>query len=757
MRSFVVGLLENRTQNDVDATTRESDPPRDEYMSQPPFPMVAGASVEDLKVLGESPLLAGLGIKDLSALVAQLDQVAFTANTILEREEAPGDQLCILLEGHARVRRHGLALNTLGPGDYFGGLSLARVKRGSVTVESVSIVRLARLPRRRYETLAQSHPSLALHLAQGLIRVLGEEFNAMTDRVGAFLNERSLPRRANVTVKANGEAPRIVATGTKVEQVFASPEVAGTPIIGALVNGRPVGMDARLVTDAVVSPVTARTVAGREMVRRSVGLLVLEACGKVAPALRPLAGAAVRGTLLFRVPAAIDRAALAQKLESAIHRMREAHLPFREEVWDTEEARSYFREQNWEANASLLRTARAPTQLLMTCGDVYAISSGPLLSHAGQVDAPRILPHPEGFLVDLGDVMRDELPAVASAEHAALASELVRPRFGGPMQEEHRAWLDAMLVDSVGAFNERCIAGRAAELIRTSEGFQEKQIGRLADAITSRKNPVRIICVAGPSSSGKTTFIRRLTVQLEINRTTPVGLSLDDYYVDRERTPKDADGSYDFEHLDAVNLPLFQAQAKRLLAGESVKLARYDFRSGKSLPEGGSEARLGPRDVILIEGIHGLNPAVVDDIAPRADIFNVFVHPATTLPLDGIDCFTPEQTRLVRRIVRDRHSRGYKAEDTLMRWPSVVRGESLHIYPYFERADFVFDTALAYELGVTKVYAERYLLEVPERHPAFPAALQLRNLMDRFVAIYPDQVPPTSLLREFIGGTSAEY
>jgi uridine kinase len=325
------------------------------------------------------------------------------------------------------------------------------------------------------------------------------------------------------------------------------------------------------------------------------------------------------------------------------------------------------------------------------------------------------------------------------------------------MQRDHRGWLEAMGVDSVGAFNERCINGRAASLIRASEGFHEKQISRLADAICARAGSARIICVAGPSSSGKTTFIRRLTVQLEVNRVHPVGLSLDDYYVDRERTPKDESGGYDFEALEAVNLPLFHAHLKRLLGGERVKTARYDFLSGKSLPEGGEEVALGARDVVLVEGIHGLNPAVIADVAPRESVFNVFVHPETTLPLDSQDCVTPEHTRLLRRIVRDRHGRGYAAQDTILRWPSVVRGDAIHIYPFLERADFVFDTALAYELGVIKVYAERYLLEVPEGHKAFPAALRLRNLIDRFVAIYPDQVPPTSLLREFIGGTSAEY
>lgn len=724
--------------------------------------MVAGASLEDLATLGKSPLLSGLGIKDMSALVEQLDQVAVTGGTTLAREEEPGDHLSIILQGQARVTRKGMVLSTLSPGDYFGGLALARVKRGSVTVESVTTMRLARLPRRRYESLAETHPLLALHLAQALIRLLGQEFNAMTDSVGAFLRERSLPRRATVSVRSNGGGPHMVATGSSIRSVLPPPPDADQTAfaeapLGALVNGMPTSLDAPLVTDATVKPINLHSPEGRDIYRRSAGLMVLEALFRVAPGLRPLAGPSVTGTLLVRVPADVDRAELARQVDRAARYLARENQPFREEIWGTDEARSHFREERWLAAASLLRTSRAPTQTLATCGVVYALADGALVPSTGAIGTLGFAPHPEGVLVDLGDALRDPDPEVLAAEHRALGRELSAPRFGGTMQTDHRAWLEAMHVDSVGAFNERCIVGRAAALIRASEGFHEKQISRLADAICARAGTARIICVAGPSSSGKTTFIRRLTVQLEVNRVHPVGLSLDDYYVDRELTPKDASGGYDFEAVEAVNLPLFQANLRRLLGGDTVKTARYDFLSGKSLPEGGESAQLGPRDVVLVEGIHGLNPRVVEGVASREQIFNVFVHPATTLPLDSLDCVTPEQVRLLRRIVRDRHGRGYAAQETIVRWPSVVRGDAIHIYPYLERADFVFDTALAYELGVIKVYAERYLLEVPEGHVAFPAALRLRNLIERFVAIYPDQVPPTSLLREFIGGTSAEY
>jgi uridine kinase len=325
------------------------------------------------------------------------------------------------------------------------------------------------------------------------------------------------------------------------------------------------------------------------------------------------------------------------------------------------------------------------------------------------------------------------------------------------MVRDHQRWLAAMGVTSVGAFNDLCISGQVSQLIRVAEGFHEKRIGLVADAIASARDRIRIISIAGPSSSGKTTFIKRLTVQLQINGVNPVGISLDNYYVDRDRTPRDARGELDFEALEAIDLALLQDHVRRLLAGEVVKTARYDFITGKGDPEGGPAIRLRPGDALMLEGIHGLNPALLGAIPREGELFRVFIHPATTLPFDRLTRTSATDLRLLRRIVRDRHQRGYSAADNVLRWPSVQAGEREHIFPFQHEADAVFDSALIYEPAVLKVFAERYLLEVPPDHPAFPTALRLRYLVDRFVSIYPDHVPPTSLIREFIGGSGFEY
>ncbi len=225
----------------------------------------------------------------------------------------------------------------------------------------------------------------------------------------------------------------------------------------------------------------------------------------------------------------------------------------------------------------------------------------------------------------------------------------------------------------------------------------------------------------------------------------------------RSRTIRDANGDYDFEALEALDLALLQDHVRRLLARAEVKTARYDFHTGLSNAAGGPANRLRDGDVLMLEGIHGLNPRLLGALPRAGELFRVFIHPATTLALDRLSRVSATDLRLLRRIVRDRHTRGYSAADNIVRWPSVQAGERIHIFPYQGEADAIFDSALIYEPAVLKVYAERYLLEVPPEHSAYPTAIRLRHLIDRFVSIYPDHVPPTSLIREFIGGSGFEY
>jgi uridine kinase len=424
--------------------------------------------------------------------------------------------------------------------------------------------------------------------------------------------------------------------------------------------------------------------------------------------------------------------------------------PIRLEQWPTDEAAQHFRERGWDDAAKLLRTTRLATHRLVSCGELYALSMGPLLPSTGMLGGFQLAPGDEGLALGLGE--RDPRLGATPATPPALG----RRGGDGAMVIDHQRWLAGMGVTSVGAFNELCINGQVTQLIRIAEGFQEKRVGQVADRIAAARDRIRIISIAGPSSSGKTTFIKRLTVQLQINGINPVGISLDDYYVDRVRTPTDAAGEYDFEALEALDLATLQDHVARLLRGETVRSPHYDFKTGTSLPDGATVG-LGAGDALMLEGIHGLNPRLLGAVPGEGTLFRVFIHPATTLPFDRLSRVSATDLRLLRRIIRDRHQRGYSAADNIVRWPSVQAGERAHIFPHQVEADAVFDTSLVYEPAVLKVYAERYLLEVPTDHPAYPTALRLRHLVDRFVSIYPDHVPPTSLMREFIGGSGFEY
>jgi uridine kinase len=725
-------------------------------MSQVASPLTLGISQSDFDVLAKSTLLSGLSIKELSALLERLDQVAVAQGTAVVREGEEGDYLYFVIEGTAKISRRKLELRLAGPGDHFGELAVVGVRRRSATVTAVTTMRLARLSLGGYRSFSHAHPSAALHFVQAVVSSLGDELVGMTDTMGRILQMRSLPRHSTIKVQIDDEPPRSVPLGTEVRELLPG-SVDGALVVAGLTDLRPVSLATGLVADTRLNPLTMSVWEGREIYRRTVCLATLEAARRVAPEVTLRFGPSIgTGRVLSVESTGVDVHDLADRLgRSLAHVVRDA-LPIQEELWMVGEARAHFREVGWPCAESLLETWRDATVLLARCGDVYTIGGEPFLTDTGRIVPARFVPHPDGLLLDFGEVVAKHHPSGRSAEEA-LAQEQRSPRFAGEMAADQRRWLESLGVTSVGTFNRFCVDGQVRELIRISEGFHEKRIGRVADDIASRRDAVRIIGIAGPSSSGKTTFIKRLTVQLEIDRLHPVGISLDDYYVDRDKTPRDETGELDFEAFEATDLELLQDHVRRLLAGERVKTARYDFKSGKSSPDGGPELQLRPGDVLVLEGIHGLNPRLLDGVARREQLYHVFVHPSSGLPFDRVASVAPADVRLLRRIVRDRHHRGYKAADNILRWASVRRGEQRHIYPFQPNADAVFDTSLPYELSVLKVYADRYLLEVPHDHPAFATAYRLRHLVDRFVAIYPDHVPPTSLLREFIGGSGFEY
>jgi len=716
---------------------------------------------EDLEVLGKNPILHRLDPDEFTAFVAYLEVAAFPGQTsVIQEGDEEGEEasaMFFLLSGQAQIRQRGYHIRVIESGDNFGELEFVGLYRRAATVRTTSEIRVARLTLTRYNEMGRNRSTLALRFLQLLVDSLGRRVVEVTESVTRLLRERSLPRRLTVEARLPS-GPQRVENGTPLHQLLPR-EVDGAMVVAGLLDNRPVSLESPLSADAAITSITAKSWEGRQVYRRSIGLVVLEAARRFAPEARVALGASLSfaQVVLIENEGGFSREELVRGIEKTTRDLIRDRAELREELWTVDEARTYFVQKGWHHAVALLNSWRDATVQLFGCGETFALSMGPILTNAGDLVDFEVTPHPYGFMLHFGTPVSKFLPIDTAQRARATAQELDHPRFAGKMADDHRRWLKALGIDSVGAFNDYCISGQVVQVTRVAEGFHEKRLAEIADQIGSTRGRIRVIRIAGPSASGKTTFIKRLTIQLAIHGIRSVTLSLDDYYVDREKTIKDESGEYDFEAFEAINSRLLARQLGRLIAGDTVRIARYDFKTGKSHSSGGPEVTLHEGDVVILEGIHGLNPRLLCDSVPKEQVFSIFIHPAIGLALDGLAGVSPSEVRLIRRIVRDRHHRNYKASETILRWPSVRRGELLHIYPFQPEADVVFDTSLVYELSVLKVYADRYLMEVPPDHQAFPTAFRLRRLLDRFVTIYPDHVPPTSLLREFIGGSGFEY
>lgn len=696
-----------------------------------PAPRIEPADLASLDALRE------LSDAECESFYPYLQLAAAPAGKRLLREGSRDREMFFLLDGEVSVSRGGLQLGRMAAGAHAGELSLISGRPRSATIQTETETELAWLSLASYEQLQAEQPALALKLQQALIRQLGLQLTDITDRFGHLLQERSLPRRMELTVRV-GERSLEIATGTPVAECLPT-SVAGEAVVAAMMDNRIVGLSTPVVSEVALSPLTSEHWEGQRVLRRSAGLLLLEAANQLHPQLKLSAALSMGSTQWFQTGKAepVDWEGLAAELQALLDDMINREQPFREEVWSTEEAIQYFEEAGRSEALELLRSSARNHVTMSSCGAFYVISSSPLVPHAGYLSGLRVAVEPQGLAL----LTAADGPSLKAMEAYAQT------------MKHHNLWLKSLGAQSVGQINKLAIQGEVARLIQVAEGFHEKRLGQIADRIAASAGKLSIVCIAGPSSSGKTTFIHRLSVQLLVNGLNPVALSLDDYYANREHTPLDQSGAYDYESLYALDLPLLTADLERLLGGEPVATARYDFAAGRSLPGSGPRLQLATRDVLLLEGIHGLNPALFGPDTDQSRIFRIFIQPMTSLALDEHARINPSDLRLLRRIVRDRYQRATTAADNIARWPSVRAGEQKWIFPYVDQADELFDSSLVYELQVIKVFAERYLLEVPRDHTTYATAHRLHQLIQPFVAIYPDHVPQNSLLREFIMGT----
>ena len=514
--------------------------------------------------------------------------------------------------------------------------------------------------------------------------------------------------------------------------------------VSAKVNNKVEGLNMRLYHNKDVEFLDLTSASGNRAYTRTLFFVLCKAVHDLYP----------HGSVVIDIPVSngyycdltLGRPVTQQDVDALRGRMQQiidAHYVVRRHECTTEEAMRIFEERGTSAKVKLLKSLG---RLYTTYYDIDGYADyyyGSLLPNTGDLHLFGLEKYYDGMLL--------RCPMTSSPDR--LGELIMQDKMFGIFQEHHR-WQKLMGISTVGDFNDAVARGGANMIVNVAEALQEKKLALIAEQIVARKT-VRMVLIAGPSSSGKTTTCKRLAIQLVCNGIRPVMLSLDDYFVDREQTPRDEKGDYDFESLYSLNLPLLNEQLEALFRGDEVELPRYDFPTGKSC-KSGKRLRLGPDQVLVIEGIHALNPELTAKI-PEEIKFRVYASALTTILLDHHNYIPTTDNRLLRRIIRDHKYRGVSAQESIRRWPSVRAGEQKWIFPYQENADEMFNTAMIYELAVIRQQAEPLLEAVPENADEFAEAYRLSKFLKYFSPIPYEKLPATSLLREFLGGSSFTY
>lgn len=517
-------------------------------------------------------------------------------------------------------------------------------------------------------------------------------------------------------------------------------------IIGALVNNRVKELSFVFVKSKKVEFIDYSHPDGMRLYIRSLFFVLYAAVHEVMPQVKlKLMHGISRGYYceLVGLNTAItdsDIFAIKQEMKQLI----QLDVPFKKVGIPTGEAVEICRQQNLPIKARLLEQQGNLFTNLYFLGILANYFYGYMVPSTGYVKVFDLVPYYDGML------LRVPNPAKFKEVQDYLKLEKL---FG--VFQEHKDWVEILGVANLANLNDNTLNGKAGEIIKISEALHEKKIAEIANVIRDRRDKVKIVLIAGPSSSGKTTFSKRLMVQLAVNGMKPVMISLDDYFVDREKTPVDNFGEYDFEAIEAIDIEFFNQQLIQLFNHEAIELPMFNFTLGKRVASG-KTLQLGPGSILIVEGIHGMNPNLIPQIAPE-NTYKIFLSALTQISFDDQNHISTTDNRLIRRMIRDSKYRNYSAEETIRRWPSVRAGEDKNIFPYQENADVMFNSALVYELAVLKKYAEPLLKSVTESQEAFSESNRLLKLLSYFKPIDDLEIPPTSLIREFLGGSSFTY
>lgn len=543
----------------------------------------------------------------------------------------------------------------------------------------------------------------------------------------------------------NNKKSQKVEIGSTLFDIFSAFDLKMTHgPVSARVNNKVEGMHYRVYNSKDVEFLNMTSSSGSRAYTRTLFFVLCKAVQDIYPATDVVIDIPVSNG--FYVDIRLGRPVVDEDVNIIRRRMQEiidARMPIRRFTVPTEEAVALFQEKGDVEKVKLLKTSGSIYTTYYKIGDYVDYYYGTLLTNTSQL-----------YLFGLEKYYDGMLLRIPSLKNPDVLGEMTRQDKMFEIFKEHHRWQSILGIRTVGDFNQAIDANHATDIINISEALQEKKIAKIAEEIANRKG-VKLVLLAGPSSSGKTTSCKRLSIQLAVNGLKPLQISLDDYFVDREKTPKDASGEYDYESIYALDLDLINEQFNALFRGEEVELPKYDFQSGKS-KKSGNKLKMNDNNVLVVEGIHALNPELTAHI-PQEQIFRVYASALTTILLDNHNYIPTTDNRLLRRIIRDYKYRGVSAQETIHRWPSVRAGENKWIFPFQENADAMLNTAMLYELAVIKTQAEPLLQQVPENCEEYAEAYRLLKFLKYFKGIPYNNLPPTSLLREFLGGSSFHY
>ena len=545
----------------------------------------------------------------------------------------------------------------------------------------------------------------------------------------------------------NSDATLTVEWGTTLRDVVNMLPKPERPYLAAYVNNSIKELDYRVYRPVSVRFIDVTHFEGTRVYQRTLFFTLQKAVHDLFPDKRFSIPHSVSKGFYCEIEG-MDRIAPddIDRLKARMDELIRQDIPIVRRKVRTEEAREAYARLGYDDKITLLDSCPRLYVTLYALADIVGYFYGALAPSTGYLHLYDLKPYYKGLFI-----------AVPKRTNPDELEGMIRQEKMFDLFTEYQEWTRVLGVPNIGTLNRRILDGEASDLIKAAEAFHEKRLGSIADAIyaANRQRNMRLVLISGPSSSGKTTFAKRLGIQMRIVGLNPVLISLDDYFLEREQTPRDANGDYDYETIDALDLKTFNEHLERLFAGESVEIPRYDFISGRRQWHE-EPLRLDDRSVLVVEGIHGLNPRLTEKI-PDEYKFRIYVSVFTTVMMDDMNRIPTTDNRLIRRIVRDNATRGSDAVSTLRRWGSVRTGEEKYIFPYQENADVMFNSSLLYELPVLRRYVEPLLYKVPDTVPEFGEAHRLLKFLNNFQTISPEEIPPTSLLREFIGGSSFRY